>query len=169
MLNCKIAFKWAMGGLCAVALSASAALAVPPFKTLEPLLVDLPGFAAKAPTGMTLDSGSGAMSMAAREYTKGSTRMTAALVVGDAAKGVLAPIATNMRLETSEGHMLIAEIAGMKTLKTYNITQKGGAIIVALADDAAFTLSYTGVDEDAAVQLLQKFDLKGLQAAAAAK
>ena len=41
MLHRTIAFKWALGGLCAAAFGFGRAR--PPFKTLEPLLVDLPG------------------------------------------------------------------------------------------------------------------------------
>ena len=61
-----------------------------------------------------------------------------------------------MNIETSDG-------------RTYTNNQKSGAIMVALGDSALFSLSYTGLTEDEAMALAQKFDWKAMQAAALKK
>ena len=65
--------------------------------------------------------------------------------------------------------MLTDTMQGLKVLKTYTTAQKSGALMVALDKDAMFSLSYTGVPEDEAIALAQKFDWKAIQAAAKTK
>ena len=74
-----------------------------------------------------------------------------------------------MKFETTDGHMLPAEIGGYKAMESWNSKDKSGAIIGKLADDAAFVFNYHGLSEFDAVALAGKFDWKAIQAAAAAK
>ena len=74
-----------------------------------------------------------------------------------------------MNIETSDGHMITSTINGMPVTRTYTNNQKSGAIMVALGDSALFSLSYTGLTEDEAMALAQKFDWKAMQAAALKK
>ena len=90
-------------------------------------------------------------------------------MVGQTAVGALAPMVTGMNINTKDGHMLTDTIGGMKVLKTYTTAQKAGALVVALDKDAMLSFSYSGLGEDEAVALAQKFDWKAIQAAATSK
>jgi hypothetical protein len=147
----------------------SPAQADPAFQRLTPLLIDLDGWQGKKADGMSMDLPTGSMTTATREYQKGSARANAAVVVGQTAVGALAPLVTGMKINTSEGHMLTDDIQGMKVLKTYTTKQKSGALMVALDKDAMFSFSYSGMPEDEALALAQKFDWKAIQAAAKGK
>jgi hypothetical protein len=147
----------------------SPAYAEPAFQRLTPLLIDLDGWQGKKPDGMSMDMPNGSMTTASRDYQKGSAKASAVVVVGQTAVGALTPMVTAMNINTSEGHMLTDTIAGMKVLKTYTTAQKSGALLVALDKDAMFNFSYTGLAEDEALALAQKFDWKAIQAAAKSK
>ena len=60
--------------------------------------------------------------------------------------------------------MTTSTIDGMQVTETYTVSAKSGAILVALGPAAVFTLAYTGIDEDEAMGLAQKFDWKAMQA-----
>jgi hypothetical protein len=130
------------------------------------LFIDLDGWQGAAADGMTMDSGSGAMTTASRSYTRGSDTMEAIVVVGPTAAGPLAEIASGMHVETADSHLLQANIEGLKAIKSYDKNQNGGTIIVALSGDAMFSLSYNNIKEDDAVALAEKFDLGALAKAA---
>lgn len=147
----------------------SSARAEPAFQRLTPLLTDLDGWQGKKADGMSMDMPNGSMTTATREYQKGSAKANVSIVVGQTAVGALAPMVTGMNINTSEGHMLTDTIGGMKVLKTYTTAQKSGALVVALDKDAMFSFSYSGLPEDEAVALAQKFDWKAIAAAAKSK
>ncbi len=149
--------------------AASSARAEPAFQRLTPLLTDLDGWQGKKADGMSMDMPNGSMTTATREYQKGSAKANVSIVVGQTAVGALAPMVTGMNINTSDGHMLTDTIGGMKVLKTYTTAQKSGALVVALDKDAMFSFSYSGLPEDEAVALAQKFDWKAIQAAAKSK
>jgi hypothetical protein len=139
------------------------------FQRLMPLLVDLDGWQGKKPDGMSMEMPGGGMTTATREYQKGSAKANAAVMTGQAASGALGPLQAAMNVTTSEGHMVTDTMQGMKVMKTYTTAQKSGALLVALDKDAMFSFSYTGLAEDEALALAQKFDWKAIQAAAKAK
>jgi len=143
--------------------------AEPAFQRLTPLLIDLDGWQGKKADGMSTDMAGGSMTTATREYQKGSAKANVSIVVGQTAVGALAPMVSGMNINTSEGHMLTDTINGMKVLKTYTTAQKSGALLVALDKDAMFSFAYTGIPEDEAIALAQKFDWKAIQAAAKSK
>jgi hypothetical protein len=135
------------------------------FQRLMPLLVDLDGWQGKKPDGMSMEMPNGSMTTATREYQKGPARVNAAVMIGTAAAGALAPMHAGMNITTSEGHMLSGNMHGMQVLKSYTTAQKSGALLVALDKDAMFTFSYNGMTEDEAMALAEKFDWKAIQAA----
>ena len=140
-----------------------------PFQRFLPLLVDLSGWQGKKPDGMSMQMSDTSMTTATRDYERGTAEVHASVVIGQAAEGALAPIQTGMKMQTPEGHMITDTMRGMPVMKTFNIKDKSGALIVALAKNAMFSLAYEGLSEDEALQLADKFDWKALQAAAAAK
>jgi hypothetical protein len=146
--------------------AATSARADQSYQRLMPLLIDLDGWQGKKPDGMSMDMPNGSMTTATREYQNGPARANASVIVGQTAVGALAPMVTGMNLTTSEGHMITDTIQGMKVLKTYTTAQKSGALVVALDKDAMFSFSYSGLPEDEALALAQKFDWKAIQSAA---
>jgi hypothetical protein len=147
----------------------SAARADPAFKRFLPLLVDIDGWEGAKPDGMSMDMGETSMTTAQREYRRGPAQLHAAVLIGPAAEGALGAATAGMNIETSDGHMIAATINGLEATKTYNSKDKSGAILVALGESALFSVSYSGLTEDEALPLAQKFDWKALQTAALAK
>jgi hypothetical protein len=74
-----------------------------------------------------------------------------------------------MNLQTGDGHMVTSTMHDMKVMKTFNVPQKSGALMVELSKDAVFAFSYGGLTEDEAIALAEKFDWKAMQAAAQKK
>ena len=153
----------------AVLWAAAPARADQAFQRLMPLLIDLDGWQGKKPDGMSMEMPGGGMTTATREYQKGSTKASAAVMTGQAAAGALSSMQAGMNVTTSEGHVVTDTMQGMKVMKTYATSKKNGALMVALDKDAMFSFSYSGLAEDEALALAQKFDWKAIQAAAKAK
>jgi hypothetical protein len=161
---CIIALLMVIGPLAPIAAYADQA-----WQRFLPLFTDLDGWQGKKPDGMSMQMSAASMTSAQREYTRGPARLHVAVIVGTAAAAALAPLQSGMTYETSEGHMITATLGGYKIMRTYNIAQKSGAILVALDPNAALTVSYNGITEDEALGLAQKFDWKAFQAAAEQK
>jgi hypothetical protein len=140
-----------------------------PFQRLLPLLVDLAGWEGKKPDGMSMQMSDTSMTTATRDYTRGSAHAQAAVMVGQAAIGALAPIQSGMNIQTPDGHVTSATMHGMQVLKSYTNAQKSGALIVALGKDALLNFSFSGITEEEGLALAEKFDWKALQAAGQAK
>jgi hypothetical protein len=147
-------------------LRASPSYADQAFQRFLPLLVDLDGWQGKKPDGMTMEMPNANMTTATRDYQHGSAQLHASVIIGAAAAGALAATRSVMNIQTSDGHMITSTINGLPVTKTFNISQKSGAIMVALGPNALFSVSYNGLTEDDALPLAQKFDWKALQAAA---
>ena len=139
------------------------------FQRFLPLLVDLNGWQGKKPEGMSMEMTNNSMTTATRDYRRGAAQLHAAVVIGQAAAGALAPIQSGMNVQTTEGHMISSTMHGLSIIKTFNTKQSSGAIMVALGKDALFSLSYNGINEDEALALAEKFDWKAIQAAAQVK
>ena len=139
------------------------------FQRFLPLFVDLDGWQGKKPDGMSMDMQNVSMTTAMRDYQRGPAEAHASVMMGQAAIGALASFQKAMNLQTSEGHVLSANLNGLPVIKTFNIPQKSGAILVQLNQSALFSFAYKGITEDEALALAQKFDWKAIQAAAQAK
>ena len=159
--------------LCVLALSMmwplAQAFADQAFQKFLPLFVDLDGWQGKKPDGMSMEMTNVSMTTATRDYAKGPAQVHATVALGQAAAGALAPLASGMNVQTTEGHMVTATMHGMPVMKTFSSKDKSGALIVQLGKDAMFTFSYNGLTEDEAMPLAEKFDWKAIQTAAATK
>lgn len=154
----------------ACALAASIALplpsrAEPGYQYLVPLLIELPGWTAGKPDGMAMEAGGSRMVMAQRGYERGEAQLSAQIVLGPAAQTVVASANAGVKIETSEGRMNSGPIDGLQVTRTFQVKDKSGAIVVALADAAAFLLTFNGIDEDEALKLSKAFDWPKLRAA----
>jgi hypothetical protein len=162
-------------GIASVALSSACWLALPAaqaqqaFQRFFPFLVDLDGWQAKKPDGMSMEMPGNSMITATREYQRGPARLHAQILFGAAAKGVLATIQTGMNIETTDGRMNTLTIDGMRATRTFNFKDKSGAILIALGDNGVFSFSFNGIPDDEGLALAKKFDWKAIQAAQANK
>jgi hypothetical protein len=148
----------------AVAGLAPAARAQQAFQKFTGFLVDLPGWKGNKPDGMAMEMAGSSMVTATRAYERGPAKLNAAVLTGAPAQGALAASNSGFKIETADMHMSTSTMDGMQVTKTYTISSKSGAIMVALGTSAVFTFTYTGIPEDEAMGLAQKFDWKGIQA-----
>ena len=139
------------------------------FQRFLPLFVELDGWQGKKPDGMSMEMSGTSMTTATRDYARGSAQAHASVVMGKAAAGALAPIQSGMNIQTTDGHMVTGTMHGMPVLKSFTTKDKSGALMVALGKEAMFSFSYTGLTEDEAMALAEKFDWKAMQAATQAK
>jgi hypothetical protein len=158
--------------LLALAALPAACLALPAhaqqaFERFYPFLIDLPGWTANKPDGMAMQLPGANMLTATREYRRGEAHASAQVMTGPAAQGGLAMIQSGMKIETGDAHVSVETIDGVKLARTFTVHDKSGAIIIGLADNAMFSLSFNGVPEDEAFALARRFDWKGIQAALA--
>jgi hypothetical protein len=133
------------------------------FQRFVPFLVDLPGWKGNKPDGMGMEMAGTSMVTATRSYKRGAAHVNASVLSGMAAQGVLAATNAGIKLETPDIHITTSTIDGLQVTKTYTVSAKSGAIVVALGPAAVFTLAYTGIDEDEAMGLARKFDWKAIQ------
>ena len=113
---------------------------------------------------MAMELAGSNMVTATRAYERGSAKVNASVLTGAPAQGALAATNSGFKIETADMHMTTSTVDGMQVTKTYTNSSKSGAILVALGSNAVFTLTYTGIPEDEAMGLAQKFDWKGIQA-----
>jgi hypothetical protein len=145
--------------LCATAQAAGS------FQRFFPFLVDLPGWTGGKPDGMSMEMPNNNMVTAKRDYEHGSARLSAQIIIGPAAKGALAVTHSGIRIETGDSRMSTSTIDGLPVTRTFTISNKSGAIIVALGTSAMFNVSFNGISDDEALALAKKFDWKAMQAA----
>jgi hypothetical protein len=160
-----VGFACAFAALNAVALPPLSARAEPAFQRLLPLLVELPGWTAAKADGMAMEAGGSRMVMAQRGYERGEAQLSAQIMIGPAAQGALAAANAGMKIETSESRMSSAVIDGLQVTRTFQISDKSGAIVVALGDAAMFMLTFNGIDEDEALRLSKTFNWQAIRAA----
>jgi hypothetical protein len=141
-----------------------AAQAQQSFQRFIPFLIELPGWKANKPDGMAMEMAGSSMITATRAYERGEARLNAAVHTGTAAQGMLAATNAGIKIETADMHMITSTIDGMQVTKTYTVSNKSGAIMVALGPITVFTLTFNNVPEDEAVGLARKFDWKAMQA-----
>jgi hypothetical protein len=152
-------------GLPATLLLAPSSANAQAFQRFVPFLVDLEGWQGQKPDGLAMEMTGSSMITATREYRRPPAHMQAQILIGQAAKGVLAPMQAAMSMQTGEGYMNTSTINGFKVMRTYNNKEKSGAILVALGDSSVLSFSFNGIADDEELKLAEKFDWKAIQAA----
>jgi hypothetical protein len=165
MIDRRHAIRLALAALPAAWLP-QAARAQQTFQRFLPLLIELPGWKGNKPDGMAMEMAGGNMVTATRAYERGDARLNASIMTGMAAQGALAATSAGIKIETADMHMSTSTIDGLQVTKTYTISNKGGAVMVALGPAAVFTLTFNKVPEDEGMELARKFDWKAMQAQA---
>ena len=135
------------------------------FQRFVPFLIELDGWRADKPDGVSMQMPGHSMDTVTRKYTRGNATIDAQIIVGPAALGLLAPMQAGIKVETAEGRMSTSTIDGLVVMRTYTVSDKSGAIVVALADNAAFSLSFNGLADEEALTLARKFNWKAMQGA----
>ncbi len=134
--------------------------------SLTPLFVDLKGWKAEKPEGMTMDMGTMKMTNATRTYTKGSIEITAMVMIGNSimTQGQM----QQMKVETADAKVSISKIDGFQVNTSYDKKEKAGYVTVFLAQsktkNALFTFYYNGLSEKQAMSLAKKFNWKKMKA-----
>jgi hypothetical protein len=155
----------AAAALPAIGLLPSSARAQQGFQRFIPFFIDLPGWTGKKADGMAMEMPGTSIITANRDYARGGTKLTAQVIIGPAAQGALAATNPAMKFETSEARMSAATVDGFPVAKTFTFKDKSGVIMVALGPSAMFSLAFTGLSDDEALELAKKFDWKAIQAA----
>jgi hypothetical protein len=133
------------------------------FQRFVPFLVDLPGWTGKKPDGMAMEMAGTSMITATRAYERADAKLNAQIITGPAAQGALAATKSGIKIETGDMHMSTSNMDGVSVTRTYTVSNKSGAILVALSASAMFNLVFTNVTEDEALTLAKKFDWKAMQ------
>jgi hypothetical protein len=165
MIDRRTAIRVAVSALPAAWLALSSPAAAQDFQKYVPFLVDLPGWTGNKADGMAMQMTGTSMITATREYKRSGASLNAQIVSGAAAQGMLAPIQSGMKLETAEMRMNTATVDGFSVMRTFQMKDKSGAILVALGPSAVFSLNFNGVPDDEAFALARRFDWKAIQAA----
>ena len=162
MIDRRQAIRLAGAAVC-TALPLSAYAQQGGYQRFVPYLVELPGWKGKKAEGMGMEVAGSSMLTATRNYERGSAHVNVSVLTGLAAQGALAATNAGIKLETSDVHVTNETIDGMQVTKTYTVSNKSGAIVVALGGAAVLTLAYTGIPEEEAMGLARKFDWKAIQ------
>ncbi|MGB6543714.1 MAG: hypothetical protein WBF03_22925 [Xanthobacteraceae bacterium] len=166
MINRRHAIRLAVAALPAAGLlRPSAARAEQSFQRFVPFLVDLDGWKGNKPEGMSMETTGASMITATREYRRDPARLSAQILIGQAAQGALAPTRSGMNIETSEARLNTSTIDGVQVTRNFNIKAKSGAILIALGTSALLSVSFNGITDDEALALAKKFNWKAIQTA----
>jgi len=164
MIDRRLAVRLVLAALPAAWLAVSPAQAQD-FQKYVPFLVDLPGWTGAKADGMAMQMPGMNMITATRAYKTGGATLTASIIAGSTAQGMLSAVQPGMKFETPEMHMSTATVDGFTVARTFQVADKSGTILVALGPSALFNLAFTGVPEDEAFGLAKRFDWKAIQAA----
>ena len=132
-------------------------------KTLEPYLIDLDGWEAEAPEGLTAEMSGITVINAMRTYYNDDSDLSAVIMIGSQA---MITQETEITWESAEGSMTSQEIDGFRVTAGYDRDEQRGMISVLLArteqQAAVFILNYEYLDPQAALELAKKFDWKAV-------
>jgi hypothetical protein len=166
MIDRRRAIRLALAALPAAwLLPSSVARAQQGFQRFFPFLVELQGWKGNKPDGVSMEMIGTGIVTATRGYERGEARLNAQVIIGPAAQVALAATGAGVKIETSDARMSTSTIDGLQVTRTFTISNKSGAILVALGTSALFTLSFNGVAEDEALTLARQFNWKAIQAA----
>lgn len=169
MIDRRHALRFALAALTATPwLTSQPAHAEQPFERLYPFLIDLPGWTGDKPDGVSMSLGGFDVLTAGRKYKRDDgAHVEANILSGSAAQAGIGMLKSDMKLQTSEGHVVVETVDGVRIARTYTAKDKSGAVLIGIGDNAVLSVSYSGITEDEAFALARKFDWKAIQAALA--
>ena len=130
---------------------------------LYPCFVDLPGWKGDTPEGIKMDLPGMKMINAHREYSQGDKELNAVIIIGNPQMaGVQAPQQDMGKIETDKIKMFVDTIKGYLVQVVFDKVDKSGGITVILLSGkdggAFFTMTYEGMTDSDALNLVKKFD-----------
>jgi hypothetical protein len=135
--------------------------------SLTPLLLDLQGWEAKKPEGISMYMGAVKIINATRDYTNGNKDITAMVMIGN--NYMTNEQIQDLKAESMDAKMSISQIDGFKVHTSHTKSKNSGAVIVFLSEreieGALFTVSYEGLSEKEALGIAKKFNWKKMKAA----
>jgi hypothetical protein len=135
------------------------------FQRFFPLLIELPGWKGAKPDGVAMQMPGASVVTATREYERGEARVNVQIISGPMAEGVVAATNPAIKVETTDARMSTTSVDGMQVTRTYTISEKSGAVLVALGPKAVFSFTFNGINDDEGLALARRFDWKAIQAA----
>ena len=150
-----------------ILLVAAAVVRAESYQSLYPCLINLSGWTGGEPTGMNMSMSGMVMINAVRTYSMGNKELTAIIMKSNRAAGSgmqqsLGMYGSGMHMDTPEANINIQTINGFQVQTVYDKVENSGAVTVFLSHEQAvgafFTLSYTGVPENEALDIARKFD-----------
>ncbi len=137
---------------------------LPSYKELCKCLKDIPGWKAKACSGMNLyQSSVGNVVTAQRIYVKGNKEVTAMIIYGEKIQSFWVPFQYNMQMENPEEFVKITTINGFKVGIEHFKKESSGDVVILLAKSlsdtpAGIVFSYTNMNWKEALNFAKKFD-----------
>ncbi len=164
MIARRVAVPLLWGALLLMAwLPAAPAGAEQGFQRFVPFLVDLPGWTGKKPDGMAMETAGISIVTATRQYERGDARLTATIMTGPAAEGMLKGADTGIKIETSDVRISAETIDGLQVFRSFSVGNKSGLILVGLRSNALFSLASQGVSEDETLGLAKQFNWNAMK------
>jgi hypothetical protein len=138
--------------------------------SLYPTLINLPGWNADDPEGVTMDLPGMKMISATRNYSQGEKELNAMIFVGSSQMASAASSQGAMNFQSTEASVVVKSINGFQVQIYYDKQEKSGGIIVVLDEgkNALFTLGYEGITDNDALALAQKFNWSDMKQKAGA-
>ncbi len=137
-------------------------------QALAPLLIDLPGWMASERDGMSMEVAGIKIINANRSYAKGEKELTVIIMIGNQA--MTQADAAESTVETSAGSMSAKTVDGFQVQTVSDKGKKSGEMVVVLAQGqkggVVLTVSYSGLSEAEALDMVKKFDWKKMKAEA---
>lgn len=140
------------------------------YKSLYGHFKDLPGWKGEKPKGMQANIGGIKMITASRLYQQKGKKVTAAIIFGQQAQGMMPPASRRkeMTMDTPQGKILIKKVKGVYIQMVYEKARKQGTILVPLSTGkqkvpAVFMFHFKGLSLAEGKELAEKFDWKDMK------
>ncbi|NPA15445.1 MAG: hypothetical protein GXO44_02710 [Deferribacteres bacterium] len=130
---------------------------------LKKYLVELPGWKAETPQGMTMENGSFKMVNATRTYTRGDKTLFVTISYGNSAQQFNINTPVGFKMETDTELAFTKNINGKKVSIFHSKTDKTGTITVLISPKLVLAVNYENMDWKEALELTKKFNWKRLE------
>lgn len=131
-----------------------------PSDNLKPLLIDLKGWEAEKPEGLSINTGGMKMINATRNYSNGDMNLSVTILVGSSV--MIQGQTQTINIETSDVKITTSEIDGFNVIQALNKRENNGYIAINLGEKATegslFMINYTGISSKEALEIAKKYN-----------
>ena len=129
-------------------------------ENLKPLLIDLDGYEADNPEGMTIDMGTTKMINALRDYSNENVDISTSIIIAN--QMMMSAKMQEFSFQSEGETVKIEEIDGFKVSRYFNENEKEFSITVYIegneSQSGVFIFMSTGLEKDAALNLSKQFN-----------